>query len=115
MIGRKDSDKEKSQLSVYVIGSDKISYQFHKKQEEIAKLNSNLRLDYKYNDFNDKEKLYYRSDHYNFAKNGIPSIFYFGGFHSDYHQPTDDIEKLNFTKIKAISELVFFTAWGFGM
>ncbi len=115
MIGRKDSEKEKSQLSVYVIGSDKISYQFHKKHEEIAKLNSNLRLDYKYNDFNDKEKLYYRSDHYNFAKNGIPSIFYFGGFHSDYHMPTDDIEKLNFTKIKAISELVFFTAWGFGM
>ncbi|MCE3297148.1 MAG: hypothetical protein K0R65_2862 [Crocinitomicaceae bacterium] len=114
MIGRKDPAKESKQFSVYVIGSDKISLDFHKKHEAIAKGHKNLVLDYTYNLDSNPEKLYYRSDHYNFAKNGIPSIFYFGGFHEDYHQPTDDIEKLNFTKIETIAELVFDALWQFG-
>jgi hypothetical protein len=114
MIGRFDSIKEKNQFFVYAIGSDKISMDFHNLHEKTAKSHGKLRIDYTYNDPKNKEKLYYRSDHYNFAKNGIPSIFYFGGFHEDYHQATDDIEKLNFSKIKTISELVFLTMWNLG-
>lgn len=114
MIGRKDESKESKQFSVYVIGSDKISLDFHQRHEELARKHKNLVLDYTYNLDSNPEKLYYRSDHYNFAKNGIPSIFYFGGFHKDYHEDTDDIEKLNFTKIKTIAELVFDAVWQFG-
>lgn len=114
MIGRKNELLEKDKFSVYAIGSDKISLDFHKIHESCVKQHGKLNIDYKYNDPKDKERLYYRSDHYNFAKNGIPSIFYFGGFHADYHQPTDDIEKLNFTKIKLITELVFLTVFEVG-
>jgi hypothetical protein len=114
MIGRVDASKEKNKFSVYAIGSDKISLDFHAIHEKTAKKHNKLNIDYTYNDPKNKEKLYYRSDHYNFAKNGIPSIFYFGGFHKDYHQTTDDIEKINFTKIKTISELVFLTMWNVG-
>jgi len=40
---------------------------------------------------------------------GIPSVFFFGGFHADYHQPGDDIEKINLQKVQDISRLVYFT------
>ena len=70
-----------------------------------------LELDYKYNDEEDPNRYYYRSDHYNFAKNNIPVIFYFNGVHEDYHRPSDTIEKLDFNKIKNITKLVFLTAW----
>jgi hypothetical protein len=111
MIGRKDKDVEKEKFSVYAIGSDKISMDFHHHHEAVVKSFGKLNIDYTYNDPKNKERLYYRSDHYNFAKNGIPSIFYFGGFHEDYHKITDDIEKLNFTKIATISQLVFLTSY----
>ncbi|MFN5417603.1 MAG: M28 family peptidase [Flavobacteriia bacterium] len=111
MIGHKDSVLEQKQFSVYIIGSDKISLDFHNIHEAVAKRHNKLKLDYTYNDPSNRERLYYRSDHYNFAKNGIPSIFYFGGFHDNYHQVTDDIEYLNFSKIETIAELVFLTAW----
>ena len=68
-------------------------------------------MDYKYNDENDPNRYYYRSDHYNFAKNNIPVIFYFNGIHNDYHKPSDTIDKINFPKIEKISRYIFLTAW----
>lgn len=106
MIGRKDTLKEKEQLVVYAIGSDKISLDFHYQHENVAKEQNKVILDYTYNEDKHPDRLYYRSDHYNFAKNGVPSVFYFGGFHEDYHQASDDVSKLDFEKIKAITELV---------
>jgi Zn-dependent M28 family amino/carboxypeptidase len=58
----------------------------------------------------DAEDVYTRSDHYNFAKNGIPIAFTFSGFHPDYHQPTDTIEKINFEKIANTARLYYLTA-----
>lgn len=109
MIGRADST-ETEQYKVHVIGSDRLSMDLHNANEAAAKANTNLKLDYQYNDPNDKLRLYFRSDHYNFAKKGIPSIFYFGGFHADYHQSTDDLEKIDFAKIREITILVYHTA-----
>lgn len=110
MIGRADSLSEKEKYKVFVIGSDRLSMDLHNANATAATQYTTLNLDYTYNDPNDKLKLYYRSDHFNFAKNGIPSIFYFGGFHPDYHQSTDDIEKIDFAKIREISILVYHTA-----
>ncbi len=64
-----------------------------------------------YDDPDDPNKFYYRSDHYNFAKNNIPVIFYFSGVHADYHKPTDTIDKIEFDKMEKITRLVFLTAW----
>lgn len=114
MIGRTTKESEKDTFSVYVIGSNMLSDDLHNTQELANTQFTHLDLDYKYNNVNDPLRLYYRSDHYNFAKNGIPSIFYFGGFHDDYHKETDEISKINFEKIRQISTLVFHTAWMLG-
>jgi hypothetical protein len=111
MIGRIDKKHEGNEDYVYLIGSDKLSSELHSISEQTNKIYSNLELDYTFNDPNDPNKYYYRSDHYNFAKHDIPVIFYFNGTHEDYHKPTDTVDKINFDKIEKITKLVFYTAW----
>jgi Zn-dependent M28 family amino/carboxypeptidase len=111
MIGRNDIAHENSSEYIYIIGSNMLSTDLHKANEKANSTYTQLSLDYKFNRLDDPNQFYYRSDHYNFAKNNIPSIFYFSGIHEDYHQPTDDIEKINFTKVERVARLVFSTAW----
>jgi Zn-dependent M28 family amino/carboxypeptidase len=75
------------------------------------KFTNNIELDRKYNDIKDPNRFYYRSDHYNFAKKGVPIIFYFDGVHADYHRPTDTVDKINFDLMEKRVRLVFYTAW----
>ena len=111
MIGRIDEHHEGNPDYVYLIGSDKLSSQLHEISEEANESFVNLALDYTYNAPDDPNRFYYRSDHYNFAKNNIPVIFYFNGTHEDYHQETDTVEKIHFEKMEKITRLVFHTAW----
>jgi Zn-dependent M28 family amino/carboxypeptidase len=50
---------------------------------------------------------FFRSDHFNFARVGIPAIFFFNGVHEDYHRPSDEVGKIGFAKVARISRLVF--------
>ena len=112
MIGRMDKDHEGDPNYVYIIGSTMLSTELHTLSEESSKMYApNVKLDYTYNDKDDPNRFYYRSDHYNFAKHNIPVIFYFNGVHEDYHQHTDEIDKIHFGKMQEISRLVFATAW----
>jgi hypothetical protein len=99
MVGRVDAYHPDNPNYIYLIGSDRISPELHKIQEAVNERTVNLYLDYTYNDEHDPNRFYYRSDHYNFAKNGIPVIFYFSGIHEDYHQPSDTFEKLNYERM----------------
>ena len=111
MIGRVDPEHENDREYVYVIGSEKLSSHL-KVISEFANITyTNLKLDYKFDDPNDTNRIYYRSDHYNFAKNGIPIIFYFNGTHADYHRPTDTVDKIEFDVMAKRAKLVFHTAW----
>jgi Peptidase family M28 len=110
MVGRKDADHQDDRY-VYLIGSDKLSTDLHKISENCNQKYTQLQLDYTYNDPNDPNQFYYRSDHYNFAKHNIPVIFYFSGVHEDYHKPGDDPEKILYSKMTEIDQLVFHTAW----
>jgi Zn-dependent M28 family amino/carboxypeptidase len=110
MVGRKDADHDDDRY-VYLIGSDKLSTDLHKISENCNQKYTQLKLDYTYNDPNDPNQFYYRSDHYNFAKHNIPVIFYFSGVHEDYHKPGDDPEKILYSKMTEIDQLVFHTAW----
>jgi Zn-dependent M28 family amino/carboxypeptidase len=96
---------------VYVIGSDRMSKDLHNINEEANKTYTNLALDYTYNDPNDPNRYYERSDHYNFAKKGIPAVFYFNGVHPDYHRATDTPDKINFDALAKRAQLAFYTAW----
>jgi hypothetical protein len=111
MIGRVDKQHEPDSNYVYLIGADKISQDLHNLSERANATYTGLKLDYTFNDESDPNRFYYRSDHYNFAKNGIPVIFYFTGVHKDYHKPTDTVEKIMFTKMQRIVQLIFHTAW----
>ncbi len=113
MVGR--VDEKYSALDnpnyIYVIGADRMSTQLHEINEQVNEQYTQLKLDYTYNAEDDPNQFYYRSDHYNFARNGIPAIFYFNGTHEDYHQPSDTAEKIQFDKMATIGQLVFHTAW----
>lgn len=111
MIGRVDEAHKNDPKYVYLIGSDKLSSKLHEISEEANKKYVNYKLDYTFNDPKDPNRFYYRSDHYNFAKMGVPVIFYFTGVHEDYHRPGDDVEKILFDKQSEIVKLVFYTAW----
>ncbi|NJN34699.1 MAG: M28 family peptidase [Saprospiraceae bacterium] len=111
MVGRVDEKYAANPNYIYVIGADKLSSDLHAINEEMNKTYTNLTLDYTYNDENDPNRYYYRSDHYNFAERGIPAIFYFNGTHDDYHQPSDTVEKINFDKMAKIAKLAFYTTW----
>lgn len=111
MVGRIDEKYKEDPHYIYLIGSDKISKDLHMLSEAINEKYCHLALDYTYNNDKDPNRYYYRSDHYNFAKNNVPIIFYFNGTHEDYHKPTDTIDKIRFDIMVERARLVFFTAW----
>jgi Zn-dependent M28 family amino/carboxypeptidase len=113
MIGRTDEKHDSLGIReyVYIIGSDKLSTTLHSVNEAANASYTQLELDYTYNRPEDPNRYYYRSDHYNFAKNNIPVIFYFNGSHADYHKPSDTIEKIQFDLLAKRTQLIFLTAW----
>jgi Peptidase family M28/PA domain len=113
MIGRKDPNRKlgDSNNYVYIVGDDKLSSDLHKISVDMNKRYTGLELDYKFNDPKDPSRIYYRSDHYNFARKGVPIIFYFDGIHADYHKPSDTPDKINYDLLAKRAQLVFYTAW----
>ncbi len=111
MIGRTDPQHKDSAPYVYMIGSDRLSTELHNLSESTNNTYTKLAFDYTYNAEDHPDRIYYRSDHWNFAKNNIPIIFYFDGIHEDYHKPSDEVDKIEFDLLKQRAELVFYTAW----
>ncbi len=111
MIGRRDSTHLHSQPYIYVIGSDRLSSGLHRAIEQSNATYTGLLLDYTFNAEDDPNRFYYRSDHYNFARKGVPSVFFFSGVHEDYHQPGDDVEKIDPELLHQRTLLAFNTAW----
>ncbi|MBI1221914.1 MAG: M28 family peptidase [Bacteroidetes bacterium] len=95
MIGRADSAHMADSNYIYVIGSDRISNDLDQLLRNANARGDSLFLDYTFNDPEDPQRLYERSDHYNFAKHDIPVVFFFSGLHPDYHSFSDDMEKIN--------------------
>lgn len=112
MVGRIDPNYKGDSLNyIYVIGEDKLSSDLMKISDSVNNSTMHLELDRRFNDPKDPNRFYYRSDHYNFAKHGVPVIFYFNGTHKDYHRPTDTVDKINFDLMAKRVKLVFYTAW----
>ena len=111
MVGRVDDKYKDNPNYVYVIGSDRLSTDLHKVNEKVNQEFTQITMDYTYNSETDPNRYYYRSDHYNFAKNGIPAIFFFNGTHADYHQASDTVEKINFDKMAFIAKHIYHLAF----
>ena len=111
MIGRRDAEHANTNNYVYVIGADRLSSDLHNavgaQNEKYIKMD----LDFKFNDPKDPNHFYERSDHYNFAKHGIPSIFFFNGVHEDYHGKDDTAEKIEYDALTQRTKLAFVLAW----
>ena len=95
---------------IYVIGSRMMSTQLGELNETINREYLNLKYNFHYDEPNDPERLYSRSDHYNYAKHGVPIIFYFDGVHEDYHKPGDSPDKIDYQKMQSIARTVFILA-----
>jgi Zn-dependent M28 family amino/carboxypeptidase len=111
MIGRTDSAHARSAPYVYVIGSRMLSSELGDINDVQNKRYAGLELDYTFDAPDDPNRFYYRSDHYNFAKHGIPVAFYFSGVHADYHGPHDEVDRIQFDLLRQRALLVFHTAW----
>ncbi len=111
MIGRRDEGHKDTNDYVYLIGSDYLSSELAAICEDVNQKYIQTTLDYKFNDRKDPNRFYYRSDHYNFAKNGIPSVFLFNGVHADYHKATDEVDKIEFDALTKRTQLAFSIAW----
>ncbi len=114
MVGRVDTERKTADSLnyVYVIGHNKLSSELPGINEAANDKSSRLSLDYKFDDPNDRERIYYRSDHYNFAKKGVPVLFFYDGMlMADYHKPTDTVDKINFELMEKRVHVIFLTAW----
>ncbi|TCC94271.1 M28 family peptidase [Pedobacter frigiditerrae] len=111
-IGEEYLGKPDSANYVYSVGSFKLSTELGKLSEQMNDTYTKMKLDYKYDDPKDTQQIYYRSDHYNFAKLGIPVIFFYDGMlEQDYHRPGDEVNKINFDLLAKRAHLTFYTAW----
>jgi hypothetical protein len=119
MIGRSkkegDTDPRNANLSgpnqIYVIGSTMMSTELGKLSQDVN--TSFLKLDYdvRYDDPKDTNRFFFRSDHYNYAKKGIPIIFFFDGVHEDYHQAGDEWQKIDYDKMEKVTRTIYMTLW----
>ncbi|WPR72932.1 M28 family peptidase [Flavobacterium sp. NG2] len=111
MIGRRDAEHPSTNNYVYVIGADRLSTELHNIVLATNEKYTQLDLNFKFNDPRDPNHYYERSDHYNFAKHRIPSVFFFNGVHADYHRPTDTADKIEYDALAKRAQLAFVVAW----
>jgi hypothetical protein len=119
MIGRSkkegDTNPRNRELTgpndIYVIGSTMMSTELGDILETVNKSYLNLGFDKKYDDPADPNRFFYRSDHYNYAKKGIPIIFFFDGEHEDYHRAGDSPDKIDYQKMEKVARTVYMTMW----
>ena len=111
MIGRVDNKHKNNENYIYLIGSDRVSTELHFVAQEANETFTHLEIDYTFNAPTDPNNYFYRSDHYNFASEGIPVIFFFNGEHEDYTKPTDTADKINYPLLKTRADLIFATTW----
>jgi len=108
MVGRNRDNKAEEANTVYIVGSDRISTEFHNMTVDAnGALAKPLKLDYEMNDPTDLEQVYYRSDHYSYAAKGVPIVFLTTGLHQDYHHNTDSVEKINYEKMARIGQYAY--------
>ena len=95
---------------IYVIGSRMMSDELAERNAAVNGAYLNIKYNYHYDEPNDPERLFYRSDHFNYARRGIPIIFFFDGVHEDYHRPGDSPDKIDYQKMQMVARTVFILA-----
>lgn len=107
MIGRVDEEHVNDSSYVYIIGGSIISSGLDSLTQEANAMGDNMTLSMRYNDLEDPNQFYRRSDHWNFGRLGVPFVFFFNGVHEDYHRPGDEIGKITFGPFLQRTKLVY--------
>lgn len=107
MIGRVDKEHIEDSSYVYIIGGEIISSSLDSLTQVANEMGPQIDLSDRYNDLNDPNQFYRRSDHWNFGRLGVPFVFFFNGVHEDYHRPSDEIEKITFEPFLKRTQLVY--------
>ena len=94
---------------VYVIGKDMMSSTLGNIVSGVNAGYLNLNYDTRYDDPKDPNRFFFRSDHFNYAVNGIPIAFWFDGEHEDYHQPGDEPQKIDYNKMEKVARSIMIT------
>ncbi|HLM59013.1 MAG TPA: M20/M25/M40 family metallo-hydrolase [Pyrinomonadaceae bacterium] len=95
---------------IYVIGSRMMSTELGELTDAVNRAYLNLNFNFHYDKPGDPEQLFSRSDHYNYARKGIPIVFFFNGVHEDYHKPSDSPDKIDYEKMTKVTRTVFVLA-----
>jgi hypothetical protein len=95
----------------YVIGSKMMSSALGALSERTNKDYLDVSFNYKYDEPNDPNRFFFRSDHYNYAKKGIPIIFYFSGVHAEYHRVGDEVGLIDFAKMERLARTIYAMAY----
>lgn len=119
MIGRSkkegDANTRNANLTgpnqIYLIGSTMMSTELGAVTDSVNKSYLNLEYDRRYDDPKDPNRFFSRSDHYNYARKGIPIIFFFDGVHEDYHRPGDEPQKIDYEKMERVTRTIYMTMW----
>ncbi|MEZ5346438.1 MAG: M20/M25/M40 family metallo-hydrolase [Pyrinomonadaceae bacterium] len=119
MIGRSkkegDTNEKNKELSgpdeIYVIGSEMMSSTLGAVTKGTNDAYLKLKYNYRYDDPKDPNRFFFRSDHFNYAVNGIPVAFWFDGVHEDYHGAGDHPDKIDYQKMEKITRTIFLTLW----
>ncbi|HEY0657195.1 MAG TPA: M28 family peptidase [Pyrinomonadaceae bacterium] len=119
MIGRSkksgDAKPKNKDLSgenaIYVIGSEMMSSALGAVTKQTNNEYLKMTYDYRYDDPKDTNRFFFRSDHFNYAVNGIPIVFWFDGVHEDYHQASDSADKIDYEKMEKVTRTIFLTLW----
>lgn len=111
MIGRVDPEHLESGETdyIYIIGAEIISSDIDSLLKAGNQRAGQLTLDMRYNDLNDPNQFYRRSDHWNFGRFGVPFVFFFNGVHEDYHRPSDEVDKINFDLLRKTARSMYAT------
>jgi Zn-dependent M28 family amino/carboxypeptidase len=111
MVGRSEESKRRGETaaqnrnSLHLIGTEKLSPDLHALCVQRNTDHARFALEW------DEEEIFPRSDHFNFARQGVPVAFFFTGFHEDYHAPTDTADKIELDKLRRVATYVYDAAF----
>jgi Zn-dependent M28 family amino/carboxypeptidase len=96
---------------VFTIGASMMSTELGQISDSVNKSFLNIGFNTKYDGPDHPEQFFYRSDHFNYAKKGVPIIFFMDGSHEDYHQASDHVDKIDFDSMEKTTRTIYAIGW----
>ena len=97
--------------AIYVVGAKRMSRELGEINDMVNARYLRLAFDTRFDAPDEPTRLFMRSDHLSYAERGVPVIFYYGGEHEDFHQPSDSADRIDYQNLEKVARTVFATTW----